>query len=100
MNLGCDRRTGDTVTAGIERRTRNKEIGVYALDHLDDLSLSLIKVLVEITVAADDRFDDLSLFAPRGVKRKTRSNRTVAKFRSDVRHLFAADLGKELVDIL
>ena len=58
------------------------------------------KQCLKLGVAANDGLNDLGLALPLLIESHTRADSTLAQLGSDVSHLFAADIGEELVDIV
>ena len=100
LNSLADGGAGVAVTAGVERGTGKEQVGILGLDPLEDLRLGFLLVLGKVGVAAHDRLGDLSFALPGLLERETGTDDAVAQLGSDMSHLFAADVGKELVDIM
>ena len=100
--LDCNADVGASiaVTAGVESRTCNEQIGLLLLDPCQDLSLGFLLVLSKVGVTTNDGGNDLCLALPGLIQGHTGADEAFTQLGSNVSHFFAADVGKELVDIV
>ena len=92
-----DRAAGDAVAAALERRAGDQQVGFVFGHLLDQLVERLLLLLGKIIVAAKNRRNDFAVFAERLLQRAAGADRTGFDLRPDVRFVFAADLGEELI---
>ena len=91
---------GNAVTSCVECRSAYYEVSALRLDHIKDGLKSLLLVLVEIGVTADNGCNDLCLSLECCVHSSARAYNALAKLRLVISLLLAADSSEELVNIM
>ncbi|MPM70470.1 hypothetical protein SDC9_117425 [bioreactor metagenome] len=88
------------VTSGIEGWSDHHEVRFHLIHGFLELSQGWLGVLIDIVISADEGSNDFSRTAKFLLKAHGWSDRAVFQYRSKVRLIFAADLAKELVNIV
>src|SRR6185295_18470045 len=95
-----DRAAGDAVAAALERRAGDQQVRFVFGHLLDQLIDRVLLVLGKIVVAAKDCRNDFAVLAESLLQRAARADQARFDLRPDVRFIFAADLGEELIQVM
>jgi hypothetical protein len=96
----ADCAAGAPITAALERRTGDEEIRSVFGHSPDQLIDRFFLSLREIVVAAKRRRDDFAVLAEGLLKRSPGTDDSVSDLRTNIRFIFAADLGEKLIQVV
>ena len=97
---GAHARAGQAVASGVERRSRDHDVGGESLDQRDDLPHDRVRPIGDEPVAAEHRAHDLRLAGQQLLERQARPHGSRARARRRLRAILAADAGEKLVQVV
>ena len=96
----ADGAAGDAVTAALEGRAGDQQVGFVFGDVAQQFIDRLLLMFGEKVIAAINRRDDFGVFAERLLERASGADHAGFDGGADIAFVLAADLGEELIQIV